>query len=784
MDNKENLNINELKTIDTASILEGMRASAVQMRELIVSLPAEELLGYIYSQLITKAIGEQKTTNQERETDRYDDTINESQFLLEYVHAVFASHIAPAAVNFDEEKCADLFEVSRKLMSHAMSFAIATTVDTKGGIFGPDTAKIEFDCKSTWVIIRGTRYPVLEGEFYHFVLAPHDDLLREIYGIGAAEIAIGFQDMANATRLGHANAIDELKKQFKAVKTLALEQDKPLEEVMETWNATDDSQSQTASLAADDLFRGGVANISRHTNLPERLLADLAYERGEETEFFAAGSYSGTPYRTLPARKKPLIKLGTDYYAIDPCFTRDAGYRALLHNLLQRKPGYKKAFKNRQKTMSENAFSDIFETQLTGATFFNEVYYKDPVTKQWVENDTLILIDDVLLLVEAKAGAAATIASPALDFDRHAQSVQDLVLKAYKQCERFFNYLFSADEVPIHSLVNGKYEVCGHVRRSDYRLMVPIGLTVESFAPFSAYCKEFSDVEPLLGKHAFISISIDDLFVLKRLLPTLGELAHYIEVRQAVAGLRRAHLFDEIDHLGAYITKNRFDIEISDQLKDGKVDGVVWDGMSRIVDKYFESEDWENESIPTQEFPDEVLNLLSTLDKTRASGWLSAESHIRNYGEQARKNLALMLSDHRKTLKQYPVRYFTFLSEGEPLFIWLQRAEHNFEWKKINDKASAAALYTLSPNTIGLLIEVNVGGQYDNVQYFPVHTPSLRTDENGHIYDDAKRMAQPRRQVSFKSRDVSQMPKRLGKIGRNEKCPCGSGKKHKKCHGS
>lgn len=46
--------------------------------------------------------------------------------------------------------------------------------------------------------------------------------------------------------------------------------------------------------------------------------------------------------------------------------------------------------------------------------------------------------------------------------------------------------------------------------------------------------------------------SSDDLFVLKRLLPTAGEFAHYMEVRQAVAGIRRAHLFDELDHLGAY----------------------------------------------------------------------------------------------------------------------------------------------------------------------------------------------------------------------------------------
>ena len=56
--------------------------------------------------------------------------------------------------------------------------------------------------------------------------------------------------------------------------------------------------------------------------------------------------------------------------------------------------------------------------------------------------------------------------------------------------------------------------------------MVPIGLTVESFSPFSTYCKELPQVEPLLGKHAFVSLSIDELFVLKRFLPTPGSFAH------------------------------------------------------------------------------------------------------------------------------------------------------------------------------------------------------------------------------------------------------------------
>lgn len=533
----------------------------------------------------------------------------------------------------------------------------------------------------------------------------------------------------------------------------------------------------------EDMFRGGIANVSRHTKLPPTLLADLSYQRGEDTEFFAAGDFKGTPFRTLPARKKPLIQLGSDYYAVDPCFARDAGYRALLFNLLQRKPDYKKAFKDRQKMMSEAAFADILDAQLPGATVLQEVYYKDPDSKQWSENDTLILVDDVLLLVEAKAGAAATIASPALDFGRHAQSVQDLVLKAYKQCARFFNYVNSADEVSLYHLVDGKYEECSRVRRSDYRVMVPIGLTVESFSPFSTYCKELPQVEPLLGKHAFISLSIDDLFVLKRLLPTPGEFAHYLEVRQAVAGIRGAHLFDEFDHLGAYLKKNRFDQDIVEQLKEEKANMLIWDGMSDIVDRSFEGEEWESKPFPSQAFPEEVLKLLGALDSTRASGWLSAESHIRDLGEEGRNNLAKMLSDLRKTLIQHPARYFVLGGDGVPLFVWLQRHGHPIDWTKVNNKASAGALSVKATNVIGVVAEVSAEGTYLQAQPFEVYIPTKRTEENAHIYEDAARMANPARTVNLNREKQLSPSRKSKKIGRNVPCPCGSGMKYKRCHG-
>jgi hypothetical protein len=722
-----------------ASTMKEMEALGRRMRKLIVGQPPLDLLGYIYAQNMLRADLTPEYAEQPTQDEDQSDLIDERQFLLEYVHAVLASTLAQDETTLDEAVCAALFECSSKLKKTAMIHAMASSAGTESGVFGPYTADVEFHAKSTWLMLRGNRYQVLEREFYAFVLEPHDVLLRETYGIGATEIATGFQDMADAIRTGHADAVGKIEDQMNVVQVIAEAQGKSFEEVAADWVKVNGAEMKATSLAFNDMFRGGICNVSEHTALPPIFLADLAFERGEEKDFFDGDSYSGTPFQTLPARKKPLIKLGEDYYAIDPCFARDSGYRALLWNLLRRKPDYKKDFEARQKTMSEAAFFEILDAQLNGAIIYQEIYYKDPVTKQWVENDTLIIIDDVLILVEAKAGAAATIASPALDFSRHAQAVQDLVIKAYKQCKRFFDYLGSADEISIYKRTNDRYAECGRIRRSDYRVMLPIGLTVESFSPFSAMCKELPDVTPLLGKHAFFSLSIDDLFVLKRFLPATGDLAHYLEVRQVVAGKRGVCLFDELDHLGAYIKKNRFDQDLAEQCAKDQPDMLIWDGMSAVVDRHFEGGDWETRPVPKQGFPDEVLGLLGALDKTRAPGWLYADRTIRNYGQEGRNDLASVLQRCRNTLNQHPSRSFCLI--GEPsLFVWLQRAGTPHDPLALSDKASAAALAAKASKMTAILVFAEATGSYLIAQRYLVKIPLERTAANSHIYNEAERM--------------------------------------------
>jgi hypothetical protein len=209
---------------------------AARLRDLIASQPPLDLLGYIYGNRLLetfRAIDGDREQGADSEGQR--DYINDTQFVLEYVHAAFASTPERDDLEFNEGTCAEIYGCAANLRTATMVHAMMTSGGTRDGAFGPDTADIEFRAKADWILIRGNRYPVLEGEFYAFVLAPHDDLLRATYGTGAAEIAAGFQDVANSIRTGHSDAVEEIERKMDAAHAFAEARGVPIEEALETW---------------------------------------------------------------------------------------------------------------------------------------------------------------------------------------------------------------------------------------------------------------------------------------------------------------------------------------------------------------------------------------------------------------------------------------------------------------------------------------------------------------------------------------------------------------------
>ena len=469
------------------SLRRDMERLGNRVRHLILRQSPKGLLGYVYSMGHMNIAGEMAEQGENYRPNKA--MFDEMQCLLENVHAAWSSSNAMAeeTARVDQGEVADLFKALEELRATTLLYCL---MRSKGiGLDAGDPAQGDLALRAmmAWVNLRGRRYQVLEEGFLTFVLRPHDAALHKCYGMSAEEIAAGVQSIADTVRTGFSDAAERLERGVVAAGPEGPE------------GATEETVAKVMA-AYDDMLNGGICNLSRHAHLKEEVLKDLSFSPGENVEFLAEGALRGTPLRTLPALVKPGIRLGDDYYVAEVQFLRDVAYRAIQRGLLGRDRSYREEWNRRQKRMLEDAFPRIFASQFKGATIHRSVFYKDVATGNWVESDLVVVLEDVLLVVEAKAGVMA-MASPAVDFDRHMASVERLIVSAYRQCKRFLEYLASGPRVPIYRLEGGEYRRVAEIAFGDYRKVLPIGLTVESVSPFSSCLNNVEAAEPLLGRH-------------------------------------------------------------------------------------------------------------------------------------------------------------------------------------------------------------------------------------------------------------------------------------------
>jgi hypothetical protein len=702
---------------------------------LILRQPALDLLGYLWSRFFMDMTLASQGRSKDDGPDK--EIIQKFQFAHEYAHAVWSAHAEsespPSALNEDDVK--RLFEVLDKLSTTTMMFCMASSMASGNNEFGDSSSDVEFHAKSSWVLIRGHRYQVLEEEFFQFVLRPHDSALVQAYGVSADVIAAGIQAIVTSLIRGMWSAADVIEQKMNATYELAEAEGISLDEAMIKMKTVDPGFDAETGGAMQDLFFGGMCNLSRHTSLPPSFLEDLSFSRGGNTEFFAPGPLKGTPMRTLPARIRPLVRLGADYYAPDGQFVRDSAYRAIQRGLLARLPGYREEWKERQADLVELALPSILRSQFERAKVFKSVFFKDVDSRQWVETDLVVVLSDVLLVLEAKAGVGA-MGSPETNFSGHARAVRDLVTKAYDQCSRFLKYLNSQRNAPIFRLEKGAYSEVARINLADFRLILPMGLTVESFTPFSSMCKELPGITPILGKHPFVSMSVDDLFVLNRFLPTAGELLHYLEVRQQVAGIPKAMLFDELDHLGAYISHNRFDQTLRDQLK--KADMVTWDAFSDRVDRYFENDRWLKESPPAQEYPPKLREVLAAIDSSKSPHRLRFDAHLRNLSGTGREDFSRVVSQLIPTLTMHPLRRALF-DRDDPLQVWVCQDSRWPPDMEVTRQGEIACLLTQQAEVLVLLLGVDSHGEVTNADCRVVRSPPMIRSDYFALREEAAR---------------------------------------------
>ncbi|NOS77661.1 MAG: preprotein translocase subunit SecA [Nitrospira sp.] len=758
-------------------VVEEINNITFQIALMISQLPPGELLKRAYWEAARHHMGVQSETEVGEEG-------MVSLRMVDYVQSVVAS--VPPSESIHTDVTDQEWQALRSLVENLFTklndefFVCQGALKRKELELSPDLEDFFAKAQIYWCNIRGQRYQVHNIPFLQDALLPHNEVMRELYGIGAQDFVNGLQKIQASQTFG----IGEL---FEDMKTFQSDITKELENRVAS--GSPETASNSGSLVEDIVKEKGwssrrdcivarfsemdLHDIETLTNLPKALLEDLSWTQGEDKDFFKEGEYRGWPLREWPINKRPFLKLNGRHYCFDNFSLFDNVYRVLQRIIIKKKPEYEVSWKDKQQEVSERVPIELFKKLLPTAQVFKSVHYRwhtgSVGDKNWCEADALLLYEDYLIIVEVRGGAF-THTSPTTDFNAHFASLRNLILKPAEQGRRFVSYLESDRSVKLYD--RNHVEV-GTISRDQFEHVAICAVTLDPFTEIASRTQHLKKLGLDLGPHPVWSISIDDLRVYTELFDNPLVFLHFVEERMKASKLDIVETEDELDHLGLYLKHNLYTQYIQEINASGP---VRWNGYRVDIDHFF-NQRITDPKVPCslrQKMPDRLEEILAFLGSSHKSGRRQLASTLLNCSGDWRNKIARIIDEElvRQASSKKPQ---SFSLHGEPritVFCWHTESGSPNHQDAV-DHVRSVMLATNEPDRLLLQLSYKqrklVGIEHDFLSLAAIPPKDL---------------------VKLKSRAETLTQQRLNKarllpkgVGRNQLCPCGSGKKYKKCHG-
>lgn len=469
--------------------------------------------------------------------------------------------------------------------------------------------------------------------------------------------------------------------------------------------------------------------------------------------------------------RRPFIRLNGSTYCFDIFSLFDHIYRALRRIIVELEPAYKEPWNDGQKTVSEELPFTYLTRLMPGARVYRPVYYRWKVgdgPAQWHEADGILIYEDHLFVIEVKGGAF-TYTSPANDLDAHLASLRTLLQAPARQGSRFVDFLESAPEV---SIADAEHNEIAKLRRSDFRHVTICTVTLDAFTALAARAQHLGTLGIDVGQRPLWPLSLDDLRVYADLFDNPLIFLHFVEMRARASRSDKVDLNDEMDHFGMYIRENNY-TQYAEELSQN-ADKMQFNGYKTPVDEYFSAVlAGDAPPKPRQEMPHRIVEIVDLLDTSNEPHRAELSSFILDGAGDWRDTLVSSIENALKENKE--------LKRARPLssyggmemtqYVWSPDAPRNAEGAIEHTRVVMLA----DNKTDRRLVEF----EYDkDGKLFGAHLRHVTYV--GMSEAEIERLRAKSVELQ-RGRIASAQAK--GKIGRNDQCPCGSGKKWKKCHG-
>jgi hypothetical protein len=316
-------------------------------------------------------------------------------------------------------------------------------------------------------------------------------------------------------------------------------------------------------------------------------------------------------------------------------------------------------------------------------------------------------------------------------------------------------------------------EVCKLSKR-DFEHVTICAVTLDAFTELASKIQHLRTIGIDVGAQPIWSVSIDDLRVYADIFDNPLVFLHFAEERMRAFNSILIKTEDELDHLGLYLKHNIYTEHAKNLNPEGKAE-LIWHGYRSNIDRYFSKKLHDPNTVYglRQNMPGQLKHIVDFLAKTALPKRSKVSSLLLNCAGDARSNVTsaidAILKEQTESKRSKPLS--TYGDIKITLFCWQKGL---LERKKVFALDHARAAMLLAQEKERLLLELS----FDSLQrLIDVNYTFLRSDDIATTdLDRLKTLADKLRLAR-----IQKAKQQAGKLGRNDYCPCGSGKKYKKC---
>lgn len=706
---------------------------------------------------------------------------NDAFLIPDYLHSVVVSYrVKPGNKQLPEEEFSRLIGVVKDCIRKCRLCNIANTAVSSAQIGSVNLSDSLLPHEEHKLFeIRGKRYKSLEIPYHDLLLSAQDELIKCVLGIGADKIVLGLERIMQSLIFGPGDAIEAV--------------GRDMDRYAKNEGQLSDKERNYCSANMDKLLGLGLNDVGKITGWPIELLDELSLGIGDNNWNKSSREFAENPnpLGVLPVFYKPFLKIEDRYYCLSEIDLLDYFYRALyraLRNLSNKKEliyrgkrltdsFFVNLWKENQTKASECGVSNLFGKLLPGCEIHQNCFLPKEGKKlkpsNLRESDLVIKFDDVVIVVEVKGGAYV-LSDPVMDASAHGKSLNKVIGEGRSQAYSTVQYINSSAGGVATFYDKDCSRVFG-LSIDSVRECYGISVSVDELTELAARADK---IESLNSYPGIISISLSDLMTYCEYFDNPFIFLHYLEQRSKATQCPLIAFNDELDHLGAYIKYGRY-VDFAHSF-GGEFGRVEFDGLRNDLDDWFEGAylGAEGLSKPVQDMPKALEDILRAIsDCSSDSGRSEAASFFLNLDRGQRGYIAERLERFWISGSGQNIG-LNLLSDFEtcsPISIY--RAAPGLSWDKnvCLDKVKALMLDEGEKRRVVLFLQYGSHDEPPVCETVVVSSSDFDGDTIARL-DPLRGKSKAVRATNFRET--------LGrKIGRNEPCPCGSGKKFKKCCG-